>query len=216
MLKSDRHLINKQDSESGQPLHVPKFNRYHEIFSKRCLPLNGERVRNPVKTFPADVVGHCDLELVPEARQILPEGFTSGRQCTASGWQGCIVAFSFLPLLTLLAMHEDFLVFVVDLEVGDGEIYHRDYERRYRNCHRVHKVHVHLRKRFKHVTRARRKLIHIQSSSTQTSIKFSGKNPANEVRLEDQFNYEYFVINYRNTNHKIQEGTIQYKKELER
>lgn len=121
-------------------------------FCKQCLPLKRERVRNPIKTLPADVVGHCDLELMPEARQILPEGLTSGRQCTAGGRQGCTVTLvPLLPLLTLFATYEDFLVFVVDLEVGDGEVYHRDYERRYRNCHRVHKVHVHLRKRFKHV-----------------------------------------------------------------
>lgn len=32
------------------------------------LPLNGVRVGYPIQAFPADVVGHGDFQLVPEAR----------------------------------------------------------------------------------------------------------------------------------------------------
>lgn len=82
----------------------------------------------------ADVVGHGDLELVAEAGEVLAEGLAAGREGAGGRRQRGRVAAgvrlrALLAQAVLLRADERHLVFVVNLEVGDGEVNHRDYER---------------------------------------------------------------------------------------
>lgn len=97
----------------------------------------------------ADVVGHGNLELVAEAGEVLAEGLAAGREGARGRRQRSRVAAgvrlrALLAQAVLLRADERHLIFVVNLEVGDGEVNHRDYERGYRDRHRVDEVHVHL------------------------------------------------------------------------
>jgi hypothetical protein len=111
--------------------------------------MNGVGVGYAVEAFPADIVGHSDLELMPEAGEVFPEGLTTWRQGTRGRRQGRRIApdvtlDAVLPQAVLLRSYEGHFVFVVNFEVGDGKVDHGDYERWYRDSHRVHEVHVHL------------------------------------------------------------------------
>lgn len=134
--------------------NTPKNNSKKKKEGSGVSPLHGVGVGNAVEALPADVVGHGDLELVAEAREILAEGLAAGRQGARGRRQGAAraarlalrVAASFLAQAPGLLLRPDqgHLVLAVDFEVGDHQVDYRDYEGRDRDRHRVNQVHVDL------------------------------------------------------------------------